>query len=115
MKDQYKTKTQLIEELEVLRKRVIKMEGLETERKRVEKALQVKRDIASSPIAWTILSGGWICVCISSTSARRSSACWDIRHRKTCGLYVVDLFDEDGVVQMREVIKNWSERKTDFT
>ncbi len=34
--------------------------------------------------------------------------------QEACGLYVVDLLDEDGLVRMREVIQNRPERKTDF-
>ena len=34
--------------------------------------------------------------------------------QEACGLYVVDLLDEDGLVRMREVIQNRSERKTNF-
>jgi len=33
MKDQYKTKTQLIEELETLRKQIVKLKKVETKRK----------------------------------------------------------------------------------
>ena len=40
MKDQYKTKTQLIEELEMLRKQVVKLKKVETKRKRAEEALR---------------------------------------------------------------------------
>jgi len=35
--------------------------------------------------------------------------------QEACGLYVVDLLDEDDLVRMREVIQNRLERKTNFT
>ena len=40
MKDQYKTKTQLIEELETLRKQIVKLKKVETKRKQAEDSLR---------------------------------------------------------------------------
>ncbi len=46
MKDQYKAKKQLIEELEVLRKQVFKLKKVETDRKQAEVELKKERDRA---------------------------------------------------------------------
>jgi len=44
MKDQYKTKQKLIEELEALRKQVTKLEGMETKRKQMEEVLRASEE-----------------------------------------------------------------------
>ncbi len=45
MKDQYKTKKQLIEELEVLRNQLVKLEKVKTNRKRLEETLRESEEI----------------------------------------------------------------------
>jgi PAS domain S-box-containing protein len=53
MKDQYKTKKQLIEELEVLRNQLVRLKKAETNRKRAEEDLKVREDFLQKVIEQT--------------------------------------------------------------